>query len=210
MAREATIAFEEPKAAKWLFGSTQASWIWLVVRIWLGWQWFTAGLGKLTGVDATGYFGWHLHFAMTNESWLRDGGASLKGFAMGAIANASGSHPSVTYAWYVDLLKWIANTSAPWMSWVISFGETAVGIGLILGCLTGIAAFFGGMLTLSFGLAGSAGVNPMFFFTEVLLILAWRNAGWYGLDRVVLPALGTPWQKGRLFRQQHPVAHAAA
>jgi hypothetical protein len=32
-----------------------------------------------------------------------------------------------------------------------------------------------------------------------LLILAWRNAGWWGLDRWVLPALGTPWHRGRAF-----------
>ena len=31
-----------------------------------------------------------------------------------------------------------------------------------------------------------------------LLVLAWRNAGWYGLDRWVLPALGTPWHRGEL------------
>jgi thiosulfate dehydrogenase [quinone] large subunit len=31
---------------------------------------------------------------------------------------------------------------------------------------------------------------------SVLIILAWRNAGWYGLDRWVLPALGTPWHRG--------------
>lgn len=68
---------------------------------------------------------------------------------------------------------------------------------LILGLFTGIAAFLGGLLTMSFGLAGSAGVNPMFFLFEVLLILAWRNAGYVGLDRWVLPALGTPWEPGR-------------
>ena len=32
-----------------------------------------------------------------------------------------------------------------------------------------------------------------------LLILAWRNAGWYGLDRFVLPKLGTPWHRGEVF-----------
>jgi thiosulfate dehydrogenase [quinone] large subunit len=30
-------------------------------------------------------------------------------------------------------------------------------------------------------------------------VLAWRNAGWIGLDRALLPALGTPWQPGRIF-----------
>jgi hypothetical protein len=32
-----------------------------------------------------------------------------------------------------------------------------------------------------------------------LLILAWRSAGGYGLDRFVLPRLGTPWHRGELF-----------
>jgi thiosulfate dehydrogenase [quinone] large subunit len=34
---------------------------------------------------------------------------------------------------------------------------------------------------------------------SMFLILAWRNAGWYGLDRFVLPKLGTPWHRGELF-----------
>jgi thiosulfate dehydrogenase (quinone) large subunit len=34
---------------------------------------------------------------------------------------------------------------------------------------------------------------------SMFLILAWRNAGWYGLDRFVLPKLGTPWHRGEVF-----------
>jgi thiosulfate dehydrogenase [quinone] large subunit len=47
--------------------------------------------------------------------------------------------------------------------------------------------------------AGTAGVNPAMILVSGLLILAWRNAGWYGLDRFVLPRLGTPWHRGELF-----------
>jgi thiosulfate dehydrogenase [quinone] large subunit len=36
----------------------------------------------------------------------------------------------------------------------------------------------------------------------MLLILAWRNAGYYGVDRYLLPALGTPWQPGKVFRHE--------
>ncbi|HXY71933.1 MAG TPA: DoxX family protein, partial [Actinomycetota bacterium] len=79
---------------------------------------------------------------------------------------------------------------------------------LIFGCLTGIAAFFGVLLNVSFGLAGIAGVNPEMVVLGMLLILAWRNAGYIGLDRWVLPALGTPWQKGKVF--DHPVAATPA
>ena len=64
---------------------------------------------------------------------------------------------------------------------------------------------------MSFGLAGVAGVNPVFFMAEVFLILAWRNAGYYGLDRWILPAIGTPWHKGQLFeKDEHPVQHQLA
>lgn len=73
---------------------------------------------------------------------------------------------------------------------------------MIIGLFVGIAAFFGGMLTVSFGLAGVAGVNPVFFVIEVLLILTWRNAGYLGLDRYVLPAIGTPWHKGTMFQHE--------
>lgn len=32
------------------------------------------------------------------------------------------------------------------------------------------------------------------------LVLAWKTAGWIGLDRWLLAALGTPWRPGRPFR----------
>ena len=70
----------------------------------------------------------------------------------------------------------------------------AVGIALIVGLLTGIAAFFGAMMNMSFLLAGSASTNPVMFTLAIGLILAWKVAGYYGLDRYILPMLGTPWQ----------------
>ena len=40
---------------------------------------------------------------------------------------------------------------------------------------------------------GSAGVNPAYMILEVPLILAWRNAGYFGLDRYALDA--TWWRR---------------
>jgi thiosulfate dehydrogenase [quinone] large subunit len=194
---------EEPRAARWLFASKGAAWIWLVARIWLGWQWLVAGWDKLTGTQATGFFNWHLGWGFTQDSWLRNGGAALKGFAAGAIANSQGEHAAVSYGWYVSFLKWIENSAAPWIAPVIAVGEFMIGVALILGLFVGVAAFFGALLNVSFGLAGVAGVNPVFFLVEVFLILSWRNAGYYGLDRYVLPALGTPWHPGRVFGHQN-------
>ncbi len=182
MATEA-FRFEEPRFAKWLFASTPAAWIWLVVRIYFGYEWAHAGWEKV------------------QEGWLSNA-APLKGFVGYALQGAGqGPHSSVNYGWYAAFLRWVGGGGSGLMSKIIPLGELAIGVALILGVFVGIAAFFGGMLSMSFGLAGVAGVNPVFFLAEVLLVLAWRNAGYIGLDRVVLPALGTPWEPGRLFQR---------
>jgi thiosulfate dehydrogenase [quinone] large subunit len=178
------IRFEEPGFARFLFASTTAAWIWLPVRLYLGYEWAHAGWEKVFG----------------DPSWITSTDP-LKGFVEFALSQAGqGEHSAVNYGWYASFLRWVGGDGADVMSKVISLGELAIGIALIVGLFTGIAAFFGGMLSMSFGLAGVAGVNPVFFLIEVLLILAWRNAGWIGLDRWVLPAVGTPWQPGTLFR----------
>jgi thiosulfate dehydrogenase [quinone] large subunit len=47
---------------------------------------------------------------------------------------------------------------------------------------------------MSFLLAGSVSSNPVLFTAAIGLMLAWRVAGYYGLDRYLLPMLGTPWR----------------
>ena len=47
-------------------------------------------------------------------------------------------------------------------------------------------------------MAGSASTNGWLGILAIFLILAWKVAGWYGLDRWLLPILGTPWQPGEL------------
>jgi thiosulfate dehydrogenase [quinone] large subunit len=52
-------------------------------------------------------------------------------------------------------------------------------------------------MNLSYMLARSASTNPVLATLAILLILAWRNAGYLGPDRYLLPALGTPWWRPR-------------
>src|SRR5919198_5228420 len=78
---------------------------------------------------------------------------------------------------------------------LVAVGEIVIGVALILGLFTGVFAFLGLVLNFSFVFSGSAGVNPAFIVVGLLLVLAWRNAGWIGLDRYVLARLGTPWQR---------------
>ncbi len=57
-------------------------------------------------------------------------------------------------------------------------------------------------MNFSFLMAGTASLNPALFALSVLLILAWKTAGYIGLDRWLLPALGTPWKGGGVFRKK--------
>ena len=40
------IEIEDPPIAKFIFGNTIFSWVWLVIRVWLGWQWVSAAQHK--------------------------------------------------------------------------------------------------------------------------------------------------------------------
>jgi hypothetical protein len=92
-----------------------------------------------------------------------------------------------------SFIEFLVNSDAhTWLSKVIIFGELAIALGLILGAFTGLAAFFGGMMNWNFIMAGSASTNGMLFAIATWLVLAWRNAGWIGLDRWLLPLVGTP------------------
>ncbi len=200
-----TIRIGEPRVSQWLFGSPGAAWIWLLVRIYLGYLWLHAGWEKLTGTSG-GTWTWHVRF--TKESWLRST-AGLKGFAAFALTNTKGPNAPVNYGWYAAFLRWLEHGGG-WIAPIIALGETAIGLCLFLGLFTGIAAFLGALLTTAFGLAGIAGVNPIFLVLEVFIVLAWRNAGWIGLDRYVLPKLGTPWEPGPVFNHEQAAASQTA
>ena len=109
----------------------------------------------------------------------------------------------MTYDWYRSFLTWLLEGEHyRWMGPLIAWGEFLVGLGLILGALTGFAAFFGALMNFNFMLAGTASTNPVLFLLSILLIMAWKVAGWWGVDRWLLPALGTPWQAGALFAKK--------
>jgi thiosulfate dehydrogenase [quinone] large subunit len=67
-----------------------------------------------------------------------------------------------------------------------------VGLGLALGALTGFAALGGILMNASFIIAGSVSSNPLLLLLEILILWAWRSAGWLGLDRFLLPRLEVP------------------
>jgi hypothetical protein len=86
----------------------------------------------------------------------------------------------------------------------VSVGELALGIGLIVGLFTGVAAFAGVLLNFVYHMVGSAGVNTFCALLGVMLVLAWRNAGMVGLDSFVIRSTATLSPIGSFV---HRVAH---
>ena len=182
----AVVEVEGPAFTRFLFSNTRAGLFWLPIRIFLGFEWLTAGWHKLSP-DGKPLF--------AGTGWL-DGGASLLGFWNNAVKIPETGRPPISFEWYRGVLQvLIDNHAQTWFAYLIVFGEIAIGLGLLAGALVGIAAFFGATLNMSFLLAGTASTNPIMFALAVGLMLGWRVAGWYGLDRYLLPLLGTPWTR---------------
>ena len=181
MASDKDVVLKDPPYIDQLFGSVRFAWVWAIVRIWLGWQWFQAGLHKVG-----------------DPAWV-GGGSALRGYWTRAVAIPETGNPPVSYDWYRAFLQFLLDGGHyTWFAKLVAWGELLVGVGLILGALTGFAAFFGALMNFNFMLAGSASTNPVMFLLAVLLLLAWKTAGWIGVDRWLLPLLGTPWEPGTL------------
>jgi len=176
-ARKGTVV-SDPPLATWLFNSKIAAWLWLPLRIWLGWQWITASAHKIS-----------------DPAWVNTG-LALKGFWASVVAvPAAPAKAAITFDWYRSFLQMMLDAQAyTWFAKLIAYGELLVGIGLIVGAFVGIAAFFGAMMNFSFMLAGSASTNPLLFVIAVGLILAWKVGGYFGADYFLLNWIGTPWE----------------
>jgi len=170
-----------PPIARLLFEDTRFSGVWLVVRVLLGLAWIDASSHKLG-----------------NPAWMQTGEA-LKGFWAAAVKfdPTTGKGP-IAFDWYRSFLQGMLDSGAyVWFAKLIAVGEFLIGVALILGAFVGIAAFFGAFMNWNFIMAGTASSNPLLFVAALLLVLAWKTAGWYGLDRFLLPLLGTPWNRRR-------------
>jgi len=171
------IVVPENPVSAFLFNDTRSAIIWLVIRLYLGYQWLTSGWKKVGSATWTG----------------DQAGAAVTGFVNNALAKAA-EGKDVT-SWYAAFLENVVLPNAKVFSYLVAFGEVLVGLGLIVGLLTGIAAFFGSFMNVVFLFAGTLSTNPLLFILATWLVLAWKVAGWYGLDRWALPLLGTPWSR---------------
>ena len=180
------IRISDPPIANALFGNPKWAWIWLIARVYVGYSWLDSGLGKVS-----------------NPAWVQTG-AALKGFwERAVVVPEAPARPVIAFDWYRTFIQSLLDSgSYTWFAKLVVAGEILIGVALILGLFTGIAAFFGGFMNWNFMMAGTASINPVLFSISIFLILAWKTAGWWGLDRFILPLLGTPWQPGKVFAEK--------
>ncbi|MDI3317764.1 MAG: DoxX family protein [Bacillota bacterium] len=161
-----------------IFRDKAFSWVWLLVRVYIGWQWLHASWEKLH-----------------EDVWVgAKAGTAITGYWMKAAGHLTGPDgkplPGSAHWWYRDFLDFLINIHAgPAFSYFIVGAEMLVGLGLILGFLTPIAAAGGAFMNLNFMLAGTASSNGWMYTLTLLILLAWTNAGYLGIDRWLAPRL---------------------
>jgi thiosulfate dehydrogenase (quinone) large subunit len=167
---------EDPRIARFLFSDVRMSWVWLLVRVWLGYQWITASLHKIT-----------------DPAWVQTGDA-LKGFWISAVKLDQGIG-QIAFDWYRTFIQSLLDAQAyTWFGKLVAYGELLIGIGLVVGAFVGIAAFFGALMNWNFIMAGSASTNGLLLLCAFLLVMAWKIAGYVGADFFLLRWLGVPWK----------------
>src|SRR5262249_7714739 len=151
----------DPPLAQFLFSDVRFAPVWLVVRVLLGWAWLSPGLEKLG-----------------DPAWMQTGEA-LKGFWTNAVQVPASGRPPIAFDCDRNFIQAMLDAgSYVWFAKLIAVGETLVGVALILGFFVGIAAFIGAFLNWNYIMAGSASTNGLLGLAAVLLILAWKTAGW--------------------------------
>ncbi|USG66157.1 DoxX family membrane protein [Brevibacillus ruminantium] len=165
----------------WLRTNVYASGILALIRIYLGYEWLTAGWHKLTsGFDASKY----LENAV-NKPVLESGTESLM------------------YPNFVAFVKSFALPYVEVFNFLIPLGEFLVGLGLLLGVLTTAAAFCGLLMNFMFMFAGTVSSNPWMILLGFFVAAAGYNAGRFGGDYWVIP-----WIRSHLLQRWGRKEHA--
>lgn len=160
---------QEPPFLRRLLASPRSAWLWLFVRLWLGFYWIDSSLQKLA-----------------DPAWL-SGGDAIRSYWLDALATPVFGRPTFAYNWYQSLVQDLLNAQAEsWLGPLVAYGELLAGAALILGAFTGIAAFLGAFIHWNFMLADIAHSNPLFFIAALGLIMSWKVAGYFGLDYFLL------------------------
>jgi thiosulfate dehydrogenase [quinone] large subunit len=109
------VTMPDPPLAHILFSTTKFAWLFLLLRLFLGYEWIEAGLHKIQ-----------------DPKWVSTGEA-LKGFWANAVKIPESGRPAITYDWYRGFLQFMLDNQAyTWFAKVVAYGEFLIGVALML------------------------------------------------------------------------------
>jgi len=176
-----------PRAWEWLKGSKVMAVAWTAMRVWLGAMWIQAGSAKLWGAESAGF--------------IRGNGAGVAGFA---------AHGTPAYSWWGTFLHGFVVPNAGWIGILIAVAEFAIGIALVSGLFTRVAALGSLALLFTYVMSGTASVCAFYALFAVVILVMWRTSSWIGVDGLVAgyrrhrpgapgavaARLHLPWERG--------------
>src|SRR5579884_1355718 len=113
---------DEPRLARLLFADTRFAPLWLVIRLPLGMWWLEQGRQRVT-----------------SGSWMY-GGAALGDGWRSTIETLPGSGPPID-GWQRAIAGFgLTHGLERWLAPIAAIGQTLIGVALILGALTSVAA----------------------------------------------------------------------
>jgi thiosulfate dehydrogenase [quinone] large subunit len=148
-----------PRAWEWLKESKFMAVAWTVMRVWLGIMWIQAGSAKLWGAESAGF--------------LHNNGAGVAGFA---------AHGIPAYTWWGTFLHGFVVPNAGWIGILIAVAEFTIGVALVAGLFTRVAALGSLALLFTYVMSGTASVCAFYALIAIVILAMWRTSSWIGFD----------------------------
>jgi thiosulfate dehydrogenase [quinone] large subunit len=145
-----------------LKSSKLAAPVWTAMRVWLGVMWIQAGSAKLWGAEAAGF--------------IHNSGAGVAGFA---------THGTPAYSWWGSFLHSFVVPNAGAIGILVAVAEFAIGVALVAGLFTRIAALGSLALLFTYVMSGTASVCAFYAAFAIVILVMWRTSSWIGVDGLI-------------------------
>jgi thiosulfate dehydrogenase [quinone] large subunit len=136
--------------------------VWTAMRVWLGAMWIQAGSAKLWGAE--------------NGAFMHNNGAGVAGFA---------AHGAPAYSWWGSFLHSFVVPNSGWIGILVAVAEFSIGIALVAGVFTRVAALGSLALLFTYVMSGTASVCAFYALLAIVVLTMWKTSSWLGVDGVV-------------------------